>query len=155
MADANGTEHNVGPPLQRREADLIWHAPAAGLSGRLLFLLFMYAALLVVLLMSKMVLLAFTVLGTLVLLVIFSQMSAAHLIGPCGLTIQRPFGAVAQPWSAFAGWRRHGADIQLVFEGITDKPPLLLHKGQHADDVIKWLDYYLDELPEETIPADG
>jgi len=155
MADANGTEQNVGPPLQRREADLIWYAPAEGLSGTFIFVLFMDAALLVILLMSKMILLAFTVLGTLVLLVIFGQLSVAHLIGPGGLTIQRPFGTAAQPWSAFAGWRLHGADIQLVFEGITDKPPLLLHKGQHADDVIKWLDYYLDELPEETIPADG
>jgi len=155
MVDANGSEEGLGPPLERREADLIWHAPAEGLSGTLVFVLLMDAALVLLLFLSGLILLAFTVLGTLVLLVVFALLSAAHLIGPGGITIQRPFGARSEPWSAFVGWRRHGSNFELVYADDLDEPPLVLHKGQHSDDVIKWLDYYLDELPEEIITADG
>ena len=71
MVDANGSEEGLGPPLERREADLIWHAPAEGLSGTLVFVLLMNAALVLLLFLSGLILLAFTVLGTLVLLVVF------------------------------------------------------------------------------------
>ena len=154
MADANGNEQEISPPLERREADLIWHAPAEGLSGTLIFVLFMDAGLVVLLLLSNMILLAFAVLGTLILLMTFGLLSVAHLIGPGGITIQRPFGATSEPWSAFAGWRRYGKDIQLAYADVGDKPPLLLHKGQHADEVVKWLDYYLDKLPQEILSPD-
>lgn len=155
MADANDSEQKTSPPLRRREADLLWHAPAEGLSGTLILVLFLDAVFVVVLLMSKLILLAFAVVGTLVLLVIFGLLSAAHLIGPGGITIQRPFSTKAQPWSAFAGWRQHGPNIELVYVDFTDERPLVVHPGQRPDEVIKWLDYYLDELPEEIISADG
>lgn len=154
MADANGNEQEIGPPLEQREADLIWHAPAEGLSGTLIFVLFMNAGLVVFLLMSDMILLAFTVLATLAILVVFGLLNAAHLIGPGGITIQRPFGTEAQPWSAFSGWRRYGKDIHLVYADTSGKPPLLLHQGQHADEIARWLDYYLDELPREILAPD-
>jgi len=124
------------------------------LSGALIFVLVLNGALVILLLVSKMVLLAFAVVATLVLLVIFGMLSAAHLIGPGGITIQRPFHTVSKPWSAFAGWRRNGKDIQLVYVDINAEEPFALHPGQRPDEVMRWLDEYLDELPLEIIPVD-
>jgi len=153
MTDARGTQTDLGPPLSEAEAELIWYAPASGLSTALLMVLFLDLGIVMVLIASQMLLLAVAVLVALGLLVIFSLLSAAHLLGPGGITVQRPFGTESHPWSDFASWRRSGELIILHYAEHPKAQPLRIHTRTDGDKVVKCMSKYLPPTPDQDTPA--
>lgn len=147
MADTNEVQFEMGPPLSEAEAELIWYAPAGGLSTALIAVLFMDLAIVIVLLISQMFLLAVALLLTIAMLVGFSLVNAAYLLGPGGVTVQRPFGTQSHVWSDFRGWRPDGSVAALQRVQPEDAPPLRLHTRDDLEALTKVLPRYLPELP--------
>ena len=152
MTDADKVQEVLKPPLSAEEADIIWYAPAGGLSTSLLLVLFMDLAIVVALVSNGMILLGVALLATLGLLVGFSLLNAAHLLGPGGITIQRPFGTESRRWDLFSGWRVDGSDLRLEYAQPHEGRHLVLHTRDNTDEVIEGVDKYLPRLPEAAAP---
>ena len=147
MNDPGNGRVELEPPLSAEEADLIWYAPAGGLSTSLLLVLFMDLGIVVLLVVSKLFLLAVALLTALALLLSFSLVNAAHLVGPGGVTIQRPFGTETHSWSEFRGWRRRNDNVLLFYADEERGQPLLLQTRGDVEPLAETLSKYLAELP--------
>lgn len=149
MSDAHGIDPALRPPLSDSESDLIWYAPATGLSGALLFVLFMDLGIVLLLIRSGLLLLGVALLVALGVLVVFSLVRAAHLLGPGGITVQRPFATEGHTWSEFSAFERKGDLLILHYADGSARRPLQLHTGGAAERVAEALTKYLPQLPAE------
>lgn len=149
MSDANRIDQALKPPLTASETDLIWYAPAGGLSGALLMVLFLDLGIVLVLVGSRLFMLAAALLVTLALLVVFSLINAAHLLGPGGITVQRPFGTESHSWADFGHFQRSGQLITIHYADPNRAQPLRVHTRDQIEEVAKALSKYLPETPAE------
>ncbi len=148
MADDSVVAVDVPPPLTEREADFAWFAPATGLTTALILVLFMDLGIVVLLLLGKMYLTGLALLGALGLLAGFSLLNAAHLVGPGGVTVQRPFGTESYRWLEFSGWERERDELVLAYAQTPDAPPLKLQTGKEPDKVFEWVEKCFEDLLE-------
>jgi len=143
--DELGTE--LGPPMVPGEADLVWHAPAIGISTELGVVLLLYLALAVILVASKMAVLAMVLLFALATLLAFGLLSAAHMIGPGGVTVLKPFGTEAHAWEDFSGWRISGGAIYLDYASGDSPGSLRLGVTGDTGAIIEQIALYLSQQP--------